>query len=149
MKHGLSLRHLFRRSFLLGGMLAAIRNIKAAKAANPGADQDLVVDLHPARPDFRGVRGPEFPVSLEADPSFADIEEAGAIVSKNDQVHVVLDDMFFVSGFIPRQTAYERGLQRGIRFNSSAEEWEPDTEIADERFVMCNVKGIKTALVSI
>jgi 7,8-dihydropterin-6-yl-methyl-4-(beta-D-ribofuranosyl)aminobenzene 5'-phosphate synthase len=123
-------------------MLAAVRHIKEAKAATPNARQELIVDLHPDRPDFRGFQGPGFPVSLEADPTFEEIENAGGIVSKNDSVHTVLDDMFLISGFIPRQTPYERGLRRGIRFENAVGAWVEDTVMADERYVMCKVKGI-------
>lgn len=65
-------------------------------------------------------------------------------MSKNDSVHTVLDDMFLISGFIPRETSYEVGLRGGIRYNKAVEAWEDDTLIADERFVMLKVKDIKS-----
>jgi 7,8-dihydropterin-6-yl-methyl-4-(beta-D-ribofuranosyl)aminobenzene 5'-phosphate synthase len=99
-----------------------------------------IVDLHPSRPDYRGFLGPLGPISLEADPSFAEVEAAGGVVSKNDKPHTVLDNCFLVSGFIPRVTEYEQGLKRGLRWVGAKGEWEEDTLVADERLVMCKVK---------
>jgi 7,8-dihydropterin-6-yl-methyl-4-(beta-D-ribofuranosyl)aminobenzene 5'-phosphate synthase len=52
--------------------------------------------------------------------------------------------MFLISGFIPWETSYEVGLRRRIRYNKAVGAWEDDTLIADERFVMLKVKGIKS-----
>jgi len=103
----------------------------------------VVVDLYPARPDFRGIMAMQ-PVSLEADPTFDEIEAAGGLVSKHEQAHPVLDGTFLVSGEILRATAYEMGLRRGIRFDADKVTWEEDTLIRDERFVMCKLKGMTT-----
>ena len=46
-----------------------------------------------------------------------------------------------VSGEIPRRTAYETGLQGGVRFESERGVWEGDEQILDERFLMCRVQG--------
>jgi 7,8-dihydropterin-6-yl-methyl-4-(beta-D-ribofuranosyl)aminobenzene 5'-phosphate synthase len=119
-----------------GGMLRAISMINEAKGEN-----GIPVDLHPDRPAYRGFLGPFGPVSLERDPTFEEIEAAGAEVVKNDQPHAILDNMFLVSGEIPRVTPYEKGILRGIRFNSESGSWETDELIRDERFLMCNVKG--------
>lgn len=121
-----------------GGMLKAISIINGARPP----DSPVVVDLHPDRPHYRGFLGPAGPVSLEADPTFAEIEAAGATVVKNDKPHAVLDDMFLVSGEIPRVTSYEVGFKRGMRFNQDTSSWESDELILDERFLMCNVKGM-------
>ena len=99
-------------------MLSAVRLITAAK----GPSSKLVVDLHPARPDFRGVKTPKAVFSLEADPTFEEIEAAGAVVVKNSEAHEVLDGHFLVSGEIPRVTGYEHGIQWGARFEHG--EWE-------------------------
>jgi hypothetical protein len=50
--------------------------------------------------------------------------------------------MFLISGMIPRVTPYEIGVVRGIRFHSSSNSWEKDEMIADERLLMCNLKGV-------
>ncbi|KAH9827274.1 metallo-beta-lactamase superfamily protein [Teratosphaeria destructans] len=101
----------------------------------------VVVDLHPDRPEYRGIRGPPV-VSWEADPSFEAIEAVGGKVETSGEVHEVLGGFFAVSGGIPRVTGYEGGLRRGVRFVSGGGggegegRWESDEEIADERFVM-------------
>lgn len=81
------------------------------------------------------------PASLQADPSFEEIEAAGGAVAKHAEPHTVLNDMFMISGEIPRHTAYEKGVKHGARFSKETGAWEPDELIADERLVLCNVKG--------
>lgn len=124
-------------------MLRAIRLITSAQTAqpSPGTPKDLIVDLHPSRPDYRGIMA-AVPISLEADPTFAEISNAGGTVFKSDSPHTVLDDMFLISGFIPRVTPYETGVIKGIRFNGATGRWEQDELIRDERFVICNLKGM-------
>lgn len=78
---------------------------------------------------------------MEADPTFAEIEKAGGIVDKNDKAHTILDGMFRVSGEIPRVTPYEVGLRFGMRYEEDKGRWEQDEKMADERFLMCNLKG--------
>lgn len=116
--------------------------INEAKATKSG----LIVDLHPDRPDHRGFSGPAGPVSMERDPTFEEIEAAGATVVRRDRPHTMLDDMFLVSGEIPRVTSYEGGFKHGIRFIQQTGIWEKDELILDERFLMCNVKGKETTL---
>lgn len=117
--------------------MKAVSKINEARSTSVG----VTVDLHPDRPIYRGFLGPLGPVSLERDPTFEEIEAAGGTVVKNDQPHAVLDDMFLVSGEIPRVTPFEEGFKRGMRFNSGTESWESDELILDERFLMCNLKG--------
>ncbi len=123
-----------------GGLLSAIRMIEAARAdRGPESTKKVVADLHPDRPDYRGVMAQE-PISLEPDPTFEEMEQAGAAVFTSDEPHTVLDGMFLVSGSIPRETSYEGGIRGGIRLNSTGQ-WEKDEIIMDERLVMCNLKG--------
>jgi len=127
-----------------GGMLKVLEMIGDARKQDSSRESlpPIHVDLHPARPDYRGMKPPEMPViSFEADPSFAQIEHVGAVVDKSDQAHTVLDDMFLVSGEIPQVTPYEKGLRFGMRYEESTGEWREDTAMADERFLMCNLKG--------
>lgn len=119
-------------------MLRAIQMINAAKRAG---QPKVTVELHPDRPDLRGINANGTPISLEADPTFEEIEKAGGLLSRSDAVHTVLDDMFLISGEVPRVTDYELGLRGAIRFDESIGKWEKDEMIRDERFVMCNLKG--------
>ncbi|KKK15573.1 hypothetical protein ARAM_007435 [Aspergillus rambellii] len=122
-----------------GGIPRAIKMINDAKEAK-GLAKDLIVDLHPDRPDYRGFAMMENIISLQADPSFAEIEAAGATVQKHSDTHTVLDDFFLISGEIPRQTPYETGVKGGMRFDKRENDWVSDEIIADERFIMCKVK---------
>ncbi|CEJ56984.1 Putative Metallo-beta-lactamase superfamily protein [Penicillium brasilianum] len=123
-----------------GGLCRAIRMIKDAKQTH-GRTDDLVVDLHPDRPVYRGIALPEHIISLEADPTFDELADAGAVVSKSDEAHTVLDDMFLISGEIPRLTPYETGLKNAVRYDPEENDWFSDELIADERFLACNIKG--------
>ncbi|KAF2121881.1 metallo-beta-lactamase superfamily protein [Lophiotrema nucula] len=118
-----------------GGMLSAVRMIQDAKGSSL---PPVTVDLHPARPDYRGFVTPLGVVSLEADPSFQEIEDVGGKVVKTNEAHEVLDSHFLVSGEIPRVTVYEDGIRGGLRLENGA--WVSDQWIMDERFIVCHVK---------
>lgn len=121
-----------------GGMLKVLGMVKSAQDTHRPVD----VDLHPDRPDYRGVQPPGLPVfSLEADPTFEEIEAYGGTVRKNDQDHAVLDNTFLISGKIPRVTEYEKGLKFGVRFDAGTKVWSKDEEMADDRTLMCRLKG--------
>src|SRR5215831_14909359 len=69
-----------------------------------------IVDLHPDRPDQRGLMTPAgMLVLLDPEPTFEAIERAGGRVTKHAEAHV-LAGFFFVSGEIERVTSYEAGL---------------------------------------
>lgn len=125
----------------VGGMLKAIDMINESRKSK-SENKNVVVDVHPSRPDYRGFALGDKIVSLEADPSFQEIINHGATLNKHDETHAVLDDMFLVSGEIPRETTYEKGVKFGMRFDQSENEWISDEKIADERFLMCNLKGL-------
>jgi 7,8-dihydropterin-6-yl-methyl-4-(beta-D-ribofuranosyl)aminobenzene 5'-phosphate synthase len=79
--------------------------IRDAQEQDPTTPGGLIVDLHPERPDYRGFQFPgQEPVSLQAVPTFAEIEAAGAKIEKSSKPHTVLDNMFLISGEIPRVT---------------------------------------------
>ena len=127
-----------------GGMLKVLIMINEAKVKSPHmyATKAVDVDLHPARPDYRGFQPPGAGVfSLEADPTFHEVEAVGGVVRKNDKPHTVLDNFFLVSGEIPRITPYEQGLRFGVRYNATTDKWTEDTTVTDERFLMCKLKG--------
>ena len=125
----------------VGGMISAVKLINRARL-DSGNHEPVTVDLHPDRPEYRGFRTPQCIVSLEADPTFEEIEQAGAEVFKEESAHHILGGMFLVSGEIPRETGYELGLQRGMRFDNDAGKWKDDQLIRDERFLVCKIRGI-------
>lgn len=110
---------------------------KARRAAGLPAP---VVDLHPDRPDQRGVLIPSGTiVMLPLEPTFADIERAGGAVIRHDNAHPICDGFFFGSGAIDRVTTYETGLAGHYTFRG--EKGELDPLIMDERLVAAAVAG--------
>ncbi|KAF4636714.1 hypothetical protein G7Y89_g1364 [Cudoniella acicularis] len=118
----------------------AVEMISEAKKASNSSSSAVIVDLHSDRPEFRGFMVAH-PVAMPADPTFDEIRAVGGAVFKSSGPHTVLDDKFLISGNIPWSAAYETGLQNGIRISDLAKGWEKDEEMADERFLMCNLKG--------
>ena len=94
--------------------------ISNAKKTKGTARDDVVVDLHPDRPDYRGFSIGSEAISMEAEPTLAVMETAGATVETSSATHTVLDNMFLISGEIPRVTLYEVGLKKGLRFMESS-----------------------------
>lgn len=115
--------------------------IRAEKQISCRTD-DVTLDLHPNRPIYRGIAFPERIVSLEADPTFDELVAAGATVTKSKEAHTILDDMFLISGEIPRLTSYETGLRFAVQYDADEDDWFSDEVIADERFLACNLKGL-------
>ena len=74
-------------------------------------------------------------------PSQDQLGQHGATVVYATEPQLILDDLFFVSGEIPRVTAFERGLQGQHCRTEDGQGWEPDPLILDERFVAVRVKG--------
>lgn len=124
-----------------GGLPRAISLVNRARSTSSNGLGLPVVDVHPGRPIFRGVDTGTFVASLEADPTFDELETAGGTVVKRNEPHAVLDDMFLISGEVPRTTEYEVGFPRGVRLNEDGV-WIKDELILDERFVVCNLKGM-------
>ena len=77
-------------------------------------------------------------------PSPGELAARGAapIVTKEPQI--LLDDMFLISGEIPRITDYEKGFPGHKRRSEDGRSWEDDPLIMDERFLAMHVrdKGI-------
>ncbi|KAF9892814.1 hypothetical protein FE257_000403 [Aspergillus nanangensis] len=123
-----------------GGLARAIQMITEAKKATGQTTSTLQVDLHPDRPEYRGIGFAGNVISLQADPTFEELTSAGGTVDLHDEAHTVLDDFFLVSGEIPRKTPYELGAKGALRYDPHVEDWYSDELIKDERFLMCNLK---------
>jgi len=98
------------------------------------------VDVHPDRPDQRGIMLPSGSmVLLPEEPRFDQLEAAGGDVIRQAAPHALLERFFFASGGIDRVTAYETGLagHHSLRGGRA----EPDPLILDERFVAAVVRG--------
>lgn len=106
-----------------------------------------VIDLHPDRPDSRGIKGPTGTFTMLPDePTFEAITEAGGVVVTNAEAHPVAGGLLIGSGEIPRVTEYETGLVGHHSFRNG--EPEPDPLILDERFLAANVAGRGLAVLS-
>jgi len=65
----------------------------------------------------------------------------GATVISSFDARLIMEDMFYLSGEIPRVTPYERGLPAQVRVAPDGTSWEPDPLLLDERYVAVHVKG--------
>ncbi len=122
------------------GALPPVVGAIAAARRTAGLDAPLVVDLHPDRPDQRGILHPSGTMLLlPPEPTFEAIEAAGGRVARHGEAHLLCDRFFLASGEIDRVTAYERGLvgHHSVRGDKVAE----DPLILDERFVAAHVRG--------
>jgi len=120
-----------------GGFPVVVEAIGAARAA---ADRPpLVIDVHPDRPDQRGIQLPTGAmVLLPPEPTFDEIEAAGGAIVTNSDAHLVAD-LFVGSGLIDRVTDYETGLVGHVTFRG--DDLTQDPLIMDERFLAAHVRG--------
>jgi len=120
-----------------GAMLLALG---AIRARNGG--RDVPYYAHPGMFHTRGMRLRDGTVRLMDDvPSVDDLTALGAQVICTTQPQSFLDDMYFVSGEVPRVTSFERGLPGQVRRTADGKSWEPDELIMDERWLAVHVKG--------
>jgi len=111
-----------------------------AKARSAAGLARPVVDLHPDRPDQRGILLPSgLMLMLPQEPSFEDITRAGGTIVTSGDAHPICEGFFFGSGAIDRVTEYETGLAGHHTFRG--EDGGPDPLIMDERFVAACVRG--------
>jgi 7,8-dihydropterin-6-yl-methyl-4-(beta-D-ribofuranosyl)aminobenzene 5'-phosphate synthase len=76
---------------------------------------------------------------MEDIPSIAELTARGARVVSTREAQTFLDDMFYLSGEIPRVTPFETGLPG--HFAKTETGWEADPWIIDERWLAVNVAG--------
>ncbi|MEQ9620033.1 MAG: MBL fold metallo-hydrolase [Deltaproteobacteria bacterium] len=67
------------------------------------------------------------------------LERAGLQIKKSEMAERIIDDMFYLSGEIPRES-FEKGLENQVRLGDSGS-WEPDPLVMEERFLAAHVKG--------
>lgn len=121
-----------------GALPEAVAAIAGARA-RAGLPPPLV-DLHPDRPDQRGLMAANGTlVLLPTEPGFADIAAAGGEIVKASERHLVGGGFFLGSGAIPRVTPYETGLAGHHSFRDG--KLEPDPLIMDERYLAAEVRG--------
>jgi 7,8-dihydropterin-6-yl-methyl-4-(beta-D-ribofuranosyl)aminobenzene 5'-phosphate synthase len=124
-----------------GAMLLALNAIRA----RTGGNKRIPFYAHPRMFRSRGMKLPNGDVRLTDDiPSVDDLTTHGADVVVTTEPQVILSDMFYISGEIPRATSFEPGLPDQVRRTDDGKGWEPDTLVLDERWLAINVadKGI-------
>jgi 7,8-dihydropterin-6-yl-methyl-4-(beta-D-ribofuranosyl)aminobenzene 5'-phosphate synthase len=125
-----------------GGIPTVVAAI--ADARQRAGRPPLVVDVHPDRPDQRGILTPfDIFAMLPPEPTLEAIEAAGGRVVTHAEVHEVAE-LFLASGDIPRQTTYETGLAGHHTWRGDDVTFDP--EIHDERFLAASVRGRGTTV---
>ena len=119
-----------------GGLLAAIGAVARHRA------QPVECLVHPGMFAQRASARPHGGLYVHASlPDPEALTRAGARVVSTREPQAVADGAFYVSGEIPRVTAYEVGLPGHVRRRADGQGWEPDPLIMDERFLSVHVKG--------
>ncbi|MDA8362599.1 MAG: MBL fold metallo-hydrolase [Gammaproteobacteria bacterium] len=121
-----------------GGFPQVIAAISKARAA-AGLGRPIV-DLHPDRPDQRGILLPNgVMILLAPEPTFDAIAQSGGEIVTRRDPHCLCGGLFFGSGAISRVTDYETGLFGHHTFRGDVGESDP--LIMDERFIAAWVRG--------
>lgn len=129
-----------------GGLPRAVEAIGQARLAR-GMAAPVIVDVHPDRPDQRGIQSPGGTfVMLPEEPTIDALGSAGSRVDQHRDDHLVGDGFFLGSGAIERSTSYEAGLvgHHSFRFGAGPDGADlvvADPLIMDERFVAAEVRG--------
>lgn len=119
----------------VGGMVTALNLVSAASNG-----RKIPIHVNDGMFVHRGIRvGEGKYIPFQDLPTKMELEEAGATVYSIDEEHTLLENMFYISGEIPRVTSYERGLPRQVKDLGNG--WEPDPWIMDERYAAVHVRG--------
>jgi len=120
-----------------GAMLRALQMIQLRNGS-----RSVPTYLHPGVHRLRAVKGQDGSMHPMDDvPSSEQLERHGAFVVHTAEPQLLLDNLFFLSGEIPRVTAFETGMPSHYGRTADGTDWEPDPLIMDERFVAVSVKG--------
>ena len=118
---------------------AMLRALEMIQLRNGG--REVPTYMHPGMYRTRATQTADGSMRLFDDvPSPATLEKHGARVVHATDAQLILDELFFVSGEIPRVTRFETGLPRHYRRTEDGSGWEPDPLLIDERFVAVRVK---------
>lgn len=123
-----------------GGLVAAIEAMRRwGDAANGRKAVECYV--HPGMFVERALQKPNGEViRFEEVPNVNELAAAGARVVNTEEPQFIADGAFYLSGEVPRRTAYETGFPGHVRRTSDGQGWEPDPLILDERFISVQVK---------
>ncbi|HEY2104610.1 MAG TPA: MBL fold metallo-hydrolase [Candidatus Binataceae bacterium] len=119
-----------------GGMLAALDLVRSRNGSRP-----IPYYAHPGmfRPRARRLPNGDL-MPMKDVPGIEALTAHGAHVICTAEPQVFLDDLFFLSGEVPRVTPFERGLPAHYQKTADGN-WMPDPLLMDERFLMVNVAG--------
>lgn len=120
-----------------GGLPEAIRLVTSANGGNPvpcHVNDGMFVTRALRLPD-----GQFLPFEDVTEP--VELSKLGASVVNAADARLVMEEMFYISGEIPRITTYERGFPAHLKLAKDGRSWEPDPLILDERYVAAHVKG--------
>lgn len=119
-----------------GGMIDALELIRDGNGGKPVATL-----MHPGMYRSRAMKAADGSMRPFDDvPPPAVLEQHGARVVHSVEPQLILDDLFFISGEIPRVTSFEVGMPGQYRRTEDGAGWEPDPLLMDERFVAVRVK---------
>jgi len=119
-----------------GAMLRALEMIQLTDGGRA-----VPTYMHPGMYRTRAIKAADGSMQpFEDVPTQAMLEQQGALVVHATEAQLILDELFYVSGEIPRVTAFETGMPGQYRRTEDGLDWEPDPLLLDERFVAVNVK---------
>ena len=125
-----------------GGLVAAVEQISMRREGEGETGRKGVeCYVHPGMFVERALQKPNGEVMrFELVPNVDELTRAGAKVVNTGEPQFIADGAFYLSGEIPRRTAYETGLPGHLRRASDGQGWERDPLILDERFISVHVK---------
>jgi 7,8-dihydropterin-6-yl-methyl-4-(beta-D-ribofuranosyl)aminobenzene 5'-phosphate synthase len=123
-----------------GGLPQALAMIRAANG-----NRAIPLHLHPGMFAERASRQPDggvLPMDRVPDPDRW--RQMGAEPVVRADAYTVLDGLFWISGEIPRRTAYEQGLRNQVARSAPDAPWQPDPLLMDERALVVRLadKGL-------
>jgi len=120
-----------------GGLVEAVRLIARANGGKPvpfHVNEGMFVKRANTLPGGRYL-------PYRSIPSAAELTAAGATVVSSPEARLLVDGHFYLSGEIPRVTAYEKGYPGHMRRAADDSGWEDDPWLLDERYLAVKVKG--------
>jgi 7,8-dihydropterin-6-yl-methyl-4-(beta-D-ribofuranosyl)aminobenzene 5'-phosphate synthase len=118
-----------------GAMLLALGMIRGRNGG-----RKVPFYAHPGMFVTRGVRQANGSVRRMDDvPSVIELADFGAEMIVTTEPQALLGGLFYVSGEIPRVSGFERGYPGQVR--RTADGWEPDELLMDERWLAVNIAG--------
>lgn len=116
-----------------GGLLAALQLVRQAGGG------PVPTHVNPGMFVTRGMQTPKGDVVPFRDiPSARELASAGGRVVNDPGERLLLEGSMYLSGEIPRVTAYEKGLPGHVKREDGA--WRPDPLLLDERFLAVRLK---------